>query len=999
MNQPSDNEAANADAHLGKVTFRAFVAGLFFAMVFAVAGIYFSTAHNIVLTATQIPVLPFVLLFITVLLVNPVCRLLRVVRVFTPAEILIIFIMGMVPAGLSSFGMAALTPTIAGLFNSSWNTEQSEWTRHVAPHVNDRYFLSAPGMRETAAHYAGLYEDRQRLRAAFEAAGHYRDARLQYENMKRRLERMQAEHDGSPAGNRAIESEARALELYRDGLRKARELWDEQRELQPGLPEKDEVLELFVSRLEKVEIEFQEVRERVRELEAIAFEKVEMFRRGLPREMRAYPGLFKLQEDTPGSYLARLRRVVEGLGAAADARAALEIIETDAKNKPGPELASLLESLHERMKRMADTAALRAGLAEKTDYAERLEKKIGRREAELRDLHRRRRAAHRDEFRELERKVNRVEREMLSLSSRRDNAVTVRDHLRQELQTLQLAEELTQSLFFLSVAANTGDLLPDAADKLRATLEGLPLIDGSLRRFLLGDIPWRHWFGPLLRWALVIGLTYLVLMAFNVLIFRQWAYNEKLIYPLAELPVFLAGHGEGKGGAVPGVFRSGLFWTGFFVSGSFLGYNALVATNLIPGLDAINLVNRWDPYLPDTMFSALQWGRYSRFEVFFTMIGLSFLIPKNVSFSLWFFCLFSMVQLLLLVHLGYGYGERSFPSDLWLTLNFRTAQGAGALIMFSSFTLFKCRRYIFCAFAPGVLRDLPADERRETRLSSLAFVFGSIGIVLTLWLGMGANLFYTMAVYLFIIVITIGLVRAVAEGGILGFHCYANPFHLLKTLFGLDQSWTSHALFAPLLVYYGVLFLDVKAFIAPAMANSLKIRDELKVRRGRFHFAVFAAITVSALVVVVFSVMMAYARGADMTRYPWFYTGLPYTVFDMLSAMSRTPMEASAPETLWVVAGAASMAALLYFRRVAFWLPHPIGMIMLVNPNMGAYWFSIMLGWLAKTLVTRYGNNKTYPLARCLFIGLIVGELMIVILAMFLSVSLDTSIRIDLNRG
>jgi len=74
-------------------------------------------------------------------------------------------------------------------------------------------------------------------------------------------------------------------------------------------------------------------------------------------------------------------------------------------------------------------------------------------------------------------------------------------------------------------------------------------------------------------------------------------------------------------------------------------------------------------------------------------------------------------------------------------------------------------------------------------------------------------------------------------------------------------------------------------------------------------------------------------------------------------------------------------------------------MIMLVNPIMNAYWFSILIGWLAKMLVTRYGNKNTYRIVRGLFIGLIVGELAIILCALIGSLIIGRPIYIDLNRN
>lgn len=380
------------------------------------------------------------------------------------------------------------------------------------------------------------------------------------------------------------------------------------------------------------------------------------------------------------------------------------------------------------------------------------------------------------------------------------------------------------------------------------------------------------------------------------------------------------------------------------------------------------------------------------------MIGFAFLIPSKISFSLWFFSLFYMLQLLILVGLGYGVNERSFPVDWWYTLNFRTAEGGGALLVFSVVIFYKCRKYIFCCLRPKTVQELDRDEQRELRWSSFLFITGSLALILGLWLELGANIWYTIFGYLVIMMITIGLIRAVTEGGILGFQAWVSPFHFIRTLFGMDKAWTSPSLFAPIMIYYSLLFLDIKTFIAPAMANSIKIRDDLKMKRGRFHLAIFFGILAACVTAVLVHIMMGYNKGGDAMN-GWFYTGFPRGLFNQIAAMTRTHPVDNTACRLWMLGGGVAMGALLYFRQAFFWLPHPIGLIMLVNPIMRVYWFSIFLGWLAKTLATKYGNRESYEKVKLIFIGLIVGELCIVVLAMVVAYTMGIQIPIDLNRN
>ena len=66
-----------------KITFRSMFLGTFFAVIFAIIGIYFESRKAIYINATQIAILPYLLLFTTVLLLNPLCNLIRFVRKFT----------------------------------------------------------------------------------------------------------------------------------------------------------------------------------------------------------------------------------------------------------------------------------------------------------------------------------------------------------------------------------------------------------------------------------------------------------------------------------------------------------------------------------------------------------------------------------------------------------------------------------------------------------------------------------------------------------------------------------------------------------------------------------------------------------------------------------------------------------------------------------------------------------------------------------------------------
>ena len=985
-----------------KITIRSLILGLFFAVLFAVLTSYFENRKAIYISATQIAVLPYALLILTVLLVNPICRLLRFIRPYSPAEILIVFIMGSVSSGISTFGLVSqVGPVFSSLFNEHWNNDQTEWNLYVEPYVNEAFFISEPGVQKAAKEYRDALVTLRETRKIYDVA---------FKNINTAAAMQQAEErrDGLDDFSGDAADKAMLVNRADQDLKSAQnakqEAVAEWRETNPdgSLPSPTEVVDSYTGIINNQERTMKVKKAALRKLEVKAFAKVDLFRRGLGKDKSAFPGFFPLPGDNAASYQRRFRRMKIGIDALKDLnRATGKLQETDAASASASIFEGVITDLDSALAKMEGINDKEQLVAEKNaadDDWDRYNQDLEKMKTDIKELRHRRRDAPQLDFERLDREIDDLQSRIDRHEERKKDANKFSERVQRQLF---IADRLIAAIGTLKgirdAVSGAAAPAPDTvARRIQAVMALFPSFDASMRRYLVGDVPWRTVLKPLGLWAVLIGLTYIILMSFNVLIFRQWAYNEKLIFPLAELPELLTVSDAHTSGRIPALFRSPLFWLGVMISGSVLGWNLFSYAQIIPGLPRIDLDNNWSNIIENTQVAGLRPSAKS--TVFFTMIGVSFMIPAKISFSLWFFWLLFMLQTLILVWSGHGIDQNSFPVDWWYTLNYRTAEGGGALMVFAVVILFKCRRYIFCFFAPASVGELETGERRELITASFLFIFGSIALVLSLWLLLGANLYYTIFCYFIVMVITVGLVRAVAEGGILGFQAWISPFHFIRSLVGMDKTWTTPSLFAPLFIYYSILFLDIKTFIAPAMANSLKIRDDLKMMRGRFHIAIIFGIVGAVLAAVITHLIMTYSSGGDAMN-DWFYTSFPDSVYKQIAAMTKTmPVDTSGGQ-FWIGFGAAVMAGLLYLRQFVFWLPHPIGMIMLVNPIMNAYWFSIMIGWFAKMLVTRYGNKDTYRIVRCLFVGLIAGELLIVILALLVSLTTDLHIPIDLNRN
>ncbi len=988
--------------HAGGITLRAVALGVFFSALFAVLTVYAENTRSLYLTATQIPVLPYLLLILMVLLLNPICRLTRIIRSFASSELMIIFIMGLVSSSLSTFGLTSqLIPIAGSLFTPEWNTRQSEWNRYVVPFVNNEYFLSAPGreIQERAKEYHRSLDEALRLKQVYETARRHAVSQALALELEKNLEETNTSGGAKTAKtDRSLGMLKIEIENARIASAKAKEEWLTLRS-DVDLPPIATVIETYPKLMETAMLQAENAEASLLEAESEAFKHVTLFRRSLPNELSAYPGLFALPQDDSRSYFGRIRRLTHGKAAVAALKRGSALAEKAGKGtisrETTDEITRLFDAATGRLAPLGATAAFESERSLLRERSELLARERLSLNADLSAKSDERRSASRAAALTMDREIKDMRSSLHKLAKREKKLSLAHERNERELACAINIRSLVEDIESLKSDLVGGKI--DAHDFARGAEALLPRFvsaDISLRRFFIGEVPWRQWARPLGKWALLIGLTYLILMSLNVLIFRQWAHNEKLTYPLAELPKALIGGPEAMGG-MPAIFGNGLFWAGFAIAATVMGWNMFCATQIVPGLQPFDLNNRWYEYVNNTQFQAL---RGTRSMIFFTMIGLSFLIPRNISFSLWFFHVGYMLMLLFMVWGGYGQDERSFSADWLYLLNFRFAIGQGAIMVFSSIVLYKCRHYILCGFSPSLVSSLATDEQKELKSSSLAFVLGSTALILVLWRDMGANLFHVVFAYLIIILVTIGLVRAVAEGGLLSFQAWSNPFHFIRAFFGLDKTWTCASLFTPLLIYYSILFMDIKAFIAPAMANAIKLRDDFGMKRGTFHLAVFLAIIVAAVTAVAAALILSYSGGADSMNV-WFYTAFPRSTFDGLRNMIKDAPGPAESHAWWIAGGATVMGALLYLRQLVFWLPHPLGLVMFVNPIMGAYWFSILLGWLCNTAVTKYGNKNTHQRATGFFIGLIVGELLVVMLSIILSIVLEQHIRIDLNRN
>ena len=516
-------------------------------------------------------------------------------------------------------------------------------------------------------------------------------------------------------------------------------------------------------------------------------------------------------------------------------------------------------------------------------------------------------------------------------------------------------------------------------------------------------VPWSAWARPLGYWLIFVFGCYGIFYFLTYVVMDQWIRRDKLVFPLARLPEALIVDSDGSGRWWPRSFMAAAFWLGFAVSFGLLSYNAMAEAGWVSGMSRINLglkAEYVNALLTPQMLKGLAGGIFQlKFIIFFTAIGIAFLLPTEISFSVWFYFWVGKLLVLVAVWMGHGQTGEDFAADwIWET-NFVTSIGVGALFFFSTVTLLRSfRQYV------KIARGLEPWQRVQL----LVPVIG-LGVCLAVvvgWLcwnwwpatqtsGDRLNTLVLASIVTgFIALLTVGLMRVVAESGVFWFQNYGGSIFHFYNVLGLGAV-VKATLMAPLLAIYGVLFLDFKTFLAPNLANATKIGQDVGAGRLRFHLNLVVCIAVTVVFSLAGTIYLGHERGANQMS-PWFYTGYMRDVIMPKSAMMvKTEADATfqAGQGAWYATGAGWVAVTMFLRRSIFWFPHPVGCIMMNNNLISSLWFSFFLGWLAKKLVVRYGGKFTFDRVRLLFIGLIMGELIAVFL--WSMISLRTGIKLE----
>ena len=496
-------------------------------------------------------------------------------------------------------------------------------------------------------------------------------------------------------------------------------------------------------------------------------------------------------------------------------------------------------------------------------------------------------------------------------------------------------------------------IAPQDQEAVRLFFEGLPRG---------GRVPWEVWIEPILYWCVLILAVFWTSACVMVIVRKQWMQNEKLIYPVVQAATELL-RGDDGGKRVRSFVGNPVMWAGFGVP---LAVGTMQALHfhypVIPGTGS------WVMQLSmfrgtNDLLLALNLG----------VVGIAFLLNREVSLGLWVFFLLAHLERGLFSILGIQSSEKlsRFTSEGG---PFLAHQTMGAMIVLVLSGLWMGRRHL-ADVARKALGNAPEIDDSNEVLSYRTAAWGLLCglIVISVWLWLSGMPAWVIPVFLFaVFIIFTALTRATVEGGMPHIRTPLTPADFVISGLGTSALGTSGIV---ALGFTYVWAANLRIFFMMVFANVLKVAEEINGTKRPLLWAVALA-TVISLGASIWSIMtLAYTHGG-INLHIFFFN----FVAEMVGSYSATAIANPTPPDLsgWLftAAGGLVMGLLTWVRfRFAWWPMHPLGFAITEYRIISFVWLSVMLAWAIKSVVLKYGGPSMYHALRPFFLGMILGQI------------------------
>jgi hypothetical protein len=464
------------------------------------------------------------------------------------------------------------------------------------------------------------------------------------------------------------------------------------------------------------------------------------------------------------------------------------------------------------------------------------------------------------------------------------------------------------------------------------------------------------WLPPALVWSGFLATLCATFLCLNALLRQQWTRSERLAFPLIQLPLELS---EPR---AP-LLRNRLFWAGVTVAVGLQLWNGLATLTPQVPMIPIKNVDYGGPNFPHRPWSAIGWLPVGFYPF---GIALGMLLPLDLSFSSWFFFLFWKAQLVLSAYFGWDQ-KPGFPYIEGQSLGAYLGVAAGAL-----FAMRKRFAAVFWQLWEGGKNEGDDDEPIPPRVAAFGALLGLV-LLFTFFRLAGLSGWIAAAFLLIYFGLAVGITRMRAELGppVHDLH-RAGPDSFLPQALGPTSFSRSELVVLAMSWGFNRAY---RTHPMPIQLEAVKLTD----RSGRAGRPLFLALLLAGIVAPLAAfwalLHLSYEVGAAAITPPNVLAIFGREAWGRFDSWNNVPQP---PQTEYTAATGGGLAFVLLLNllrsRVMGFPFHPVGYAVSSSWGMSVLWVPMLLAWMLKLVLLRYGGLALYRKALPFFFGVILGE-------------------------
>lgn len=466
----------------------------------------------------------------------------------------------------------------------------------------------------------------------------------------------------------------------------------------------------------------------------------------------------------------------------------------------------------------------------------------------------------------------------------------------------------------------------------------------------------RAWLEPALWWTGWAGALLAVTLFFSVVIRRRWSDEEKLPFPLTIVPTHLADP-ESR------LFRSRPWWVGLAIGAGIEGLGALglvfPAMPTIPTYISIGsfLANNrpWDAIRT----TSLSWGPWE--------VGISYLMPVDLAFSLIVFNLFWRGEYVFTRMQGW-------MTSAWGGPPYGDQQVIGSYISLMAITLWLDRRYLLQVARRAAGLPSLADDRREA-FSYRTAAWGGLAALGFMWWflargGMRPAIALAFLGLLFIMIMA--MIRMRAQLGPPAHWMYGTMPEFVLLQFPGGRAIGPRALGT--IAIFRAFMYEQDSHPAPVQIEALRMAERGTLNPRHLGWLLLAVGPATMLLYFWASLHFGYRYGLGAKVYPDMIE-VCNQFLNKADGWLRNPGGPNWSGVQAIGAGCVVTVLLMHLKlRFPMWPLHPVAFPLAFSWSIDSMVPAIILAWVVKVLLLRYGGLRAHRRALPFFIGLLAGS-------------------------